>query len=264
MKCPPFPRSFHCWPQIRLQLWDTAGQERFRSLIPSYIRDSAAAVVVYDIASRYHGLASPPCPSLSMWKGKKKKEQLLARQTPLDNMMRVFFGLFAPATVILKHFSGGVQGGLFFLNAVAYEADGRNNGKCLQISPHGQRSSNSLNNNNSACLICTLVIFDPASFEWSSPFLHKKAIFVSSAWLAVPLCLSYSPLSCSAFVLFISTSPFPPLRSNPQVRLQLWDTAGQERFRSLIPSYIRDSTIAVVVYDITSESGLYSKLSVGV
>ncbi|TRY97986.1 hypothetical protein DNTS_000304 [Danionella cerebrum] len=36
---------------IRLQLWDTAGQERFRSLIPSYIRDSAAAVVVFDIAN---------------------------------------------------------------------------------------------------------------------------------------------------------------------------------------------------------------------
>uniref|UniRef100_A0A336N4S6 CSON008896 protein n=1 Tax=Culicoides sonorensis TaxID=179676 RepID=A0A336N4S6_CULSO len=36
------------------------------------------------------------------------------------------------------------------------------------------------------------------------------------------------------------------------VRLQLWDTAGQERFRSLIPSYIRDSTVAVVVYDITT------------
>ena len=38
-----------------------------------------------------------------------------------------------------------------------------------------------------------------------------------------------------------------------QVRLQLWDTAGQERFRSLIPSYIRDSTVAVVVFDITSK-----------
>ena len=36
------------------------------------------------------------------------------------------------------------------------------------------------------------------------------------------------------------------------VRLQLWDTAGQERFRSLIPSYIRDSHVAVVVFDITS------------
>jgi len=36
------------------------------------------------------------------------------------------------------------------------------------------------------------------------------------------------------------------------VRLQLWDTAGQERFRSLIPSYIRDSSVAIIVYDITS------------
>ncbi|KAK9476514.1 ras family-domain-containing protein [Lipomyces japonicus] len=36
------------------------------------------------------------------------------------------------------------------------------------------------------------------------------------------------------------------------VRLQLWDTAGQERFRSLIPSYIRDSTVTIIVYDITN------------
>lgn len=38
------------------------------------------------------------------------------------------------------------------------------------------------------------------------------------------------------------------------VRLQLWDTAGQERFRSLIPSYIRDSSVAVIVYDITNRA----------
>ena len=37
------------------------------------------------------------------------------------------------------------------------------------------------------------------------------------------------------------------------VRLQLWDTAGQERFRSLIPSYINDSQVVVVCYDITSQ-----------
>jgi len=37
------------------------------------------------------------------------------------------------------------------------------------------------------------------------------------------------------------------------VKLQLWDTAGQERFRSLIPNYIRDSAVALVVYDITKE-----------
>jgi Ras-related protein Rab-6A len=38
------------------------------------------------------------------------------------------------------------------------------------------------------------------------------------------------------------------------VRLQLWDTAGQERFRSLIPSYIRDSSVAVVVYDVSNKA----------
>lgn len=36
------------------------------------------------------------------------------------------------------------------------------------------------------------------------------------------------------------------------IRLQLWDTAGQERFRALIPSYIRDSSVAVIVYDVTN------------
>merc|ERR1711893_29416 len=35
------------------------------------------------------------------------------------------------------------------------------------------------------------------------------------------------------------------------IRLQLWDTAGQERFGCVIPSYIRNCDVAVVVYDIT-------------
>lgn len=35
------------------------------------------------------------------------------------------------------------------------------------------------------------------------------------------------------------------------VRLLLYDTAGQEKFKSLIPMYIRDANIIIVVYDIT-------------
>lgn len=35
----------------RLLLWDTSGQEKFRSLVPSYIRDSAAVGVVYDVTN---------------------------------------------------------------------------------------------------------------------------------------------------------------------------------------------------------------------
>lgn len=37
------------------------------------------------------------------------------------------------------------------------------------------------------------------------------------------------------------------------MRLQLWDTAGQERFRSLIPNYIRDCQVAMIVFDLTNE-----------
>ena len=37
------------------------------------------------------------------------------------------------------------------------------------------------------------------------------------------------------------------------IELLLWDTGGQERFRSLIPCYIRYSSVAIIVYDITNE-----------
>lgn len=41
-------------------------------------------------------------------------------------------------------------------------------------------------------------------------------------------------------------------RGEKKVNLKIWDTAGQEKFRSLIPSYIHNSTVAVLVYDITN------------
>lgn len=88
-----------------------------------------------------------------------------------------------------------------------------------------------------SCLVlCRLFSSNPALLPYLLP--HD---FVSSFLSVLPLCLSFSLVCTRGFLV-------------PQVRLQLWDTAGQERFRSLIPSYIRDSTIAVVVYDITSES----------
>lgn len=84
-------------------------------------------------------------------------------------------------------------------------------------------------------------------------------VFISVLFSTSLLCPP--PLSPTFINTFFPPLPSLPFRSIPQVRLQLWDTAGQERFRSLIPSYIRDSTIAVVVYDITSESGLCFKTS---
>jgi small GTP-binding protein len=37
---------------LTLLLWDTAGQELYRSLTPIYYRNSAAAVIVYDLSAR--------------------------------------------------------------------------------------------------------------------------------------------------------------------------------------------------------------------
>ena len=34
----------------------------------------------------------------------------------------------------------------------------------------------------------------------------------------------------------------------------MWDTAGQEKYKGLIPSYVRNSSIVFVVYDVSSKS----------
>ena len=38
-----------------------------------------------------------------------------------------------------------------------------------------------------------------------------------------------------------------------EIRLQMWDTAGQERYKGLIPSYVRNSSIIFLVYDVSNE-----------
>lgn len=39
---------------------------------------------------------------------------------------------------------------------------------------------------------------------------------------------------------------------NKTIKMCLWDTAGQEKFKSLIPTYLTDAVMAIIVYDITS------------
>ena len=38
------------------------------------------------------------------------------------------------------------------------------------------------------------------------------------------------------------------------IKLQIWDSAGQEKYKGLIPSYVRNSSIVFVVYDISSKT----------
>ncbi|VDM98326.1 unnamed protein product, partial [Thelazia callipaeda] len=37
---------------VELQIWDTAGQERYASMLPMYLRNALAAIIVYDITDR--------------------------------------------------------------------------------------------------------------------------------------------------------------------------------------------------------------------
>jgi Ras-related protein Rab-6A len=54
---------------------------------------------------------------------------------------------------------------------------------------------------------------------------------------------------------FVSTNANTPTGA---IRLQIWDTAGQEQFRSLIPTYLRGSSIAILVYSIDSRESFES------
>ena len=38
------------------------------------------------------------------------------------------------------------------------------------------------------------------------------------------------------------------------IKFQLWDTPGQEKYKALIPSYVRKSSIVLVVYDISQKT----------
>ena len=75
--------------------------------------------------------------------------------------------------------------------------------------------------------------------------------YVLSTYALVFICFPSKICQATIGIDFLSKTMYLEDRT---VRLQLWDTAGQERFRSLIPSYIRDSSVAVVVYDITQRA----------
>ena len=36
------------------------------------------------------------------------------------------------------------------------------------------------------------------------------------------------------------------------IKIQIWDSAGQEKYKGLIPSYVRNSSIVFIVYDVTN------------
>ena len=48
------------------------------------------------------------------------------------------------------------------------------------------------------------------------------------------------------------------LGNGAMVKLHIWDTSGQERFRAMTNLYYRDAQVALLTYDVTSESSFSS------
>ena len=38
------------------------------------------------------------------------------------------------------------------------------------------------------------------------------------------------------------------------IKIQIWDSAGQEKYKGLIPSYVRNSSIVFIVYDVSNKT----------
>lgn len=98
----------------------------------------------------------------------------------------------------------------------------------------------------------------PATSTQSVPLSKHKVVFVGNSGAGKTSIIKQfiygtfdSGFAATVGIDFLAKTLYLPDRT---CRLQIWDSAGQERFRSLIPSYIRDSSVAIVVYDVTSRA----------
>jgi Ras-related protein Rab-6A len=99
---------------------------------------------------------------------------------------------------------------------------------------------------------------DEDSIENSTSSARHKIIFIGDAGVGKTTIISrimdnpfIEECEPSIGVDFMSKT----LKYNGQnVKLQIWDTAGQEKYKGLIPSYVRNSSIVFVVYDISGKT----------
>ena len=75
---------------VTLKVWDTAGQEIYRSIVPIYVRDASAAILVYDISD------PTSFASLDQWRSLLLEEQptnifvyIVANKIDLDDDYQV-------------------------------------------------------------------------------------------------------------------------------------------------------------------------------
>jgi small GTP-binding protein len=78
---------------------------------------------------------------------------------------------------------------------------------------------------------------------------------IASAMMKIEFTTEYKPTVGASMVKIPFESPGKPLKW-----FYIWDTAGMEKYRSLAPVYYRDSTAALVVFDLSNRQS-FTKLT---
>ncbi|KAI8092818.1 small GTP binding protein RAB6A [Halteromyces radiatus] len=98
----------------------------------------------------------------------------------------------------------------------------------------------------------TVDIIDNSQRKYKLVFLGEQSVGKTSLITRFMYDTFDSTYQATIGIDFLSKTMY--MNDNRILRLQLWDSGGQERFRSLVPSYIRDSAVCVIVYDISNRS----------
>ncbi|KAH0787777.1 small GTP-binding protein [Histomonas meleagridis] len=83
-------------------------------------------------------------------------------------------------------------------------------------------------------------------------FIGDSSVGKSS--LVVKYCTKAFPFEIQPTVNAAYQTKIFQLPDKTEIELRIWDTAGQEAYHSLAPIYFQNSSIAFVVFDITSHS----------
>ena len=229
---------------IRLQLWDIGSRgKRFRGLLPSYIRDCAAAVVVYDVTNHQsfehveswvQDVRNERGSAAAIWLVGNKIEAEFSRKVSFQaaTMKSLQLGV--------SFMEVSAETGDHINELVQAVAQGVFDMKITELAPNSSSEVTAVQTSSSHGEQLTKGKFVFLGYAQAG----KTAII--NRYVYNTFTDTYQPTYC---LDFLSKTVHVSSRT---IRLQLWDAGRQDRFRSVIPSCIRDCAAAVVVYDVTN------------
>ena len=99
-----------------------------------------------------------------------------------------------------------------------------------------------------------LISHELSEFEFFD-ITRYKVIFIGDSYVGkTGIINSFSSQSFHEYQSIVLDNQIKYIELNGKtIKLEIWDLSGRERFRSIIQPYVRNSSIAFLVYDVTSK-----------